>query len=195
MQSYYIHPWDITALKEEVQKWSSTNMFMQLLCYASQSLIWCFGLLHVLFPSPLTLGNASYRTITGFSRPLSILKAAAYVYKSTVVHSKTIKIGLQCLLEVRMAHTLAACSLWQSPDSTGPKCFIMGGRSGEQTIPHILLSQPLTLSVYLTSWRVSEWHRKEMWPVSCSGITSATVKYKQESFNGLHSGWGTVINQ
>lgn len=128
MQSYYIHPWKITALKEKVHMWSSTNMFMQLLCYANQSLTWCFGLLHLLFPSPLTLGNASYRTITGFPRPLSTLKAKAYVYKNSVIHCKTIKIGLQCLLEVRMAHTLAARSLWQSTVAWQhwPKMFYNG---------------------------------------------------------------------
>lgn len=134
MQSYNIHPREITTLKEQAQKWSSTNMFMQLLCYANQSLTCCFGLLHVFFRSLLSLGNASYRTITRFPWPLSTLKAEAYVYKNTVVHSKTIKIGLQCLLEARMAHTLAARSLWQSTVTWQhwPKMFY-NGREGWRT--------------------------------------------------------------
>jgi hypothetical protein len=120
--------------------------------------------------------------ITKFPWPLNPLRAKAYVYKNTVVHSKTIKTGLQFLLEVRRAHTLAVCSLWQ-PTVTWqhcPKMFIMGGRGGEQPIPHILLSQPPSLSGYVTSWGVTEWHKKVMQPVSCSGIASAAVKYTQE---------------
>jgi hypothetical protein len=80
------------------------------------------------------------------------------VYKNTVIHSKTIKTGPQFLLEVRMAHTLAACNLWQSTVTWQhcPKMFIMGGRGREQPIPHILLSQPPSLSVYVTSWGVTK---------------------------------------
>jgi hypothetical protein len=98
------------------------------------SLICCFGLLHVLVPSLLSLGNVSYRTITRFPRPLSTLKAKAYVYKNAVVQSKTIKIGLQCLLEARIAHTLAVRSLWQSTVTWKhcPKMFY-NGREGWRT--------------------------------------------------------------
>ena len=125
-----------------MQKCSSTHIFMQLLCYANQSPTCCFGLLHVLFPSLLSLGNASYRTITRFPRPLSTLKPKKWVYKNTVIHSKTTKISLQCLLEARMAHTLAAHSLWQSRVTWHhcPKMFY-NGREGWRTnhITHTII--------------------------------------------------------
>lgn len=65
----------------------------------------------------------------------------------------------------------------QSHNSTVPKCFMMGGSGGENTIPHTLLYQLPSLSVYVTSQGVGEWQRKEMWLVSCSAIASATVKF------------------
>ena len=184
MQSYYINPREITALKKQVQKWSSTSMFMQLLCYANQSLTRCFSLLHVLFHSLLSLGNASYRKIARFPWPLCTLKAKAYMYKNTVIHSKTKKIGLQCLLEGRMAHTLAVCSLWQSTVTWQhcPKMFY-NGRKGRKTnhTTHTIIpaSNSFCLCNFMRSKRMTK-KGNNLWPVSCSGAASATVKYKQE---------------
>ena len=106
----------------------------------------------------LPLGNASYRTLTRFPWPLSTHKAEAYVYKNTVIHSKTIKIDLQCLLEARMAYTLAAHSLWQSTVTWQhwPKIFY-NGREGCRTnhTTHTII--PATNSFCLCNFMGSKW--------------------------------------
>jgi len=129
-------------------------------CYAMPtSVTCCFGWLHVLFPSLFSLGNVSYRTITRFPWPLSTLKA--YMYKNTVVQSNTIKIGLQCLLEARMAHTLAAGSLWQSTVTWQhcPKMFYNGWegwRTNHTTRTIIPASNSFCLCNFMRSKRMTQ---------------------------------------
>ena len=136
-------------------------MFMQLLCYANQSLTCCFGLMHVLFPSLLSLGNTSYKMIARFPWPLSTLKAKNYVYKNTVVHSKTIKICLQCVFEARIAHTLAARSLWQSTViwQHCPKMFYNGReawRTNHTTLTIIPASNSFFFCNFMRSKRMTQ---------------------------------------
>lgn len=170
----------MTALKVQVGKWSSPTTCL-CRCYdIPNTLSCCFGLLHVPFPSLLFLSNTSYRKISRFPWPLNLLKADAFVYETPSYIARLI-IGLQCLLQVKMAHTLAACSLWPCSFMWQhcPKMFY--NERGTPTCMHARthtpppLSLPPSLSVYVTGRGERERKRKEMWSVSCYGITSVTV--------------------
>lgn len=120
----------MTALKVQVGKWSSPTTCL-CRCYdIPNTLSCCFGLLHVPFPSLLFLSNTSYRKISRFPWPLNLLKADAFVYETPSYIARLI-IGLQCLLQVKMAHTLAACSLWPCSFMWQhcPKMFYNGWRT------------------------------------------------------------------
>jgi hypothetical protein len=120
------------------------------------------------------------------------------VYKNTVIHSKTIKIGPQFLLEVRMAHTVAACSLWQSTVTWQhcPKMFYNGRRMGWRTTHTTHTIIPASISFCLCNLMRS----KRMTERKCSqchvlGLFQQLLNINKKSLNGLYSGWETVTNQ